>query len=218
VSEVNSLKDTARRRRTRERLMDAAYDLFANHGVTATSIEAIAEEAGFTRGAFYSNFESKTELFFAMANREWDVRLEKLQEAMGEKASPGGGRAALNKDFISEVVRDVFSLLPDDRKWGLIYREFELLALRDPEVAPQFLENYNDFRHALAQVLVNAAQTMGIRFTLEPEEVTRLVMLQYEAAMREAMLSNAPDESAATHKIMLRIIPGLLQQLTEEID
>src|SRR5699024_5681061 len=97
-------KDTARRRRTRERLMDAAYDLFANHGVTATSIDAIAEEAGFTRGAFYSNFESKTELFFAMATRRWDGAREQLHDAMGDNASRVGWRAAVNKDFTSEGV------------------------------------------------------------------------------------------------------------------
>src|SRR5690625_4495962 len=115
--------------------MDAAYELFAENGVHATSIEAIAEAAGFTRGAFYSNFESKSELFFALANREWDTRLEKLREVMDENLQPGGGRAALNWDFISEVINEVFAALPSDRKWGLIYRDRKSTRLNSSHVA-----------------------------------------------------------------------------------
>lgn len=210
-------KETARRRRTRERLMDAAYELFAENGVHATSIEAIAEAAGFTRGAFYSNFESKSELFFALANREWDTRLEKLREVMDENLQPGGGRAALNWDFISEVINEVFAALPSDRKWGLIYREFELLALRDPEVASGFLANYHSFRTALAELLQHSAAKMGLRFTLDAKDVTGLVMLQYESAMLQAMLSGDLDEEQVFNVEILRIMPELLQRLIEEI-
>src|SRR5690625_3547575 len=197
--------------------MDAAYELFAENGVHATSIEAIAEAAGFTRGAFYSNFESKSELFFALANREWEIRLTKLREVMDQNVLPGGGRAALNWDFVSDVISEVFSALPNDRRWGLIYREFELLALRDPEVAPEFLDNYHSFRAALAEVLEHSANKMGLRFTLDAKDVTGLVMLQYESAMLQAMLSGQVDEDTAFNSELLRVMPELLQRLIEEI-
>ena len=62
-------RTSARRERTRERLLDAALALFAEHGVEATSIEAICDGAGFTRGAFYSNFEDKAALIDALSAR-----------------------------------------------------------------------------------------------------------------------------------------------------
>ncbi len=64
---------TARRRQTREesqaetreRLLESASKLFCKHGVEATSIDQVAEEAGYSRGAFYSNFETRDALVCA---------------------------------------------------------------------------------------------------------------------------------------------------------
>ncbi len=61
---------TSRRREaTRQKLLDAAAQVFAEEGLDAASVEAICERAGFTRGAFYSNFETKDELFLELAGR-----------------------------------------------------------------------------------------------------------------------------------------------------
>ncbi|MDN5559707.1 MAG: TetR/AcrR family transcriptional regulator [Ruaniaceae bacterium] len=57
---------TPRREATRRRLVDAAVQEFAAHGIDATSVETICESAGFTRGAFYSNFADKDELVLAI--------------------------------------------------------------------------------------------------------------------------------------------------------
>ena len=70
--------ESARRQKTRARLLDAAFDVFAEHGVRAASVEMITEAAGFTRGAFYSNFSTKEELFFALMEREKTMRIEQL--------------------------------------------------------------------------------------------------------------------------------------------
>ncbi len=57
------------RERTREKLLDAAADAFAEHGFEGASIDDIAARAGFTRGAFYSNFADKTELLVTLCDR-----------------------------------------------------------------------------------------------------------------------------------------------------
>src|SRR6202012_4046402 len=51
---------------TREKMFEAAARIFEDQGIGGASIEAIAAAAGFTRGAFYSNFTSKDELIIAM--------------------------------------------------------------------------------------------------------------------------------------------------------
>ena len=66
---------SARRQATRERLMDAAVELFGERGVLGASVEEICERAGFTRGAFYSNFESMDELFLTLANSVGEARV-----------------------------------------------------------------------------------------------------------------------------------------------
>jgi len=213
---ASEVKETARRRRTRERLMDAAHALFAAQGVNASSIETIAEAAGFTRGAFYSNFESKNELFFAMLRRECDIRIESLREAVAHHI-PDNTSATISPGFISQVITDVFAALPDDRNWELIHSEFELLALRDADAAPEFLAAEERFRSELSEVLVATAKTMGLRFVIDPLIATDLVMMQYKWAVRQAILRHADDTRVETHDVMLETMPTLLAQLLEPI-
>ncbi|WP_269502066.1 TetR/AcrR family transcriptional regulator [Burkholderia sp. IMCC1007] len=61
-----------RRDATRERLIGAARAIFAEKGYAAASVEDIAAAAGHTRGAFYSNFRSKTEMLFELLTRDHD--------------------------------------------------------------------------------------------------------------------------------------------------
>ena len=59
--------------------MDAAFEVFSEVGIHAASVEMIAERADFTRGAFYSNFDTKEELFLALAERGNNERLALLR-------------------------------------------------------------------------------------------------------------------------------------------
>ena len=76
---------TSRRRDlTRQRLLDAAAEVFAEVGLDAASVEAICERAGFTRGAFYSNFDSKDELFLELAGRVAGERVAAVRARVAE--------------------------------------------------------------------------------------------------------------------------------------
>src|SRR3954454_22662684 len=74
--------------RTRERIIDAATRLFLHHGFGATSLERIGAEAGFTRGAVYSNFESKTELGIAVIDDLHAREQRRLAEALARVEDP----------------------------------------------------------------------------------------------------------------------------------
>ena len=209
-------RDTARRRRTRARLMDAAYRLFSEHGVNGTSIEAVADEAGFSRGAFYSNFESKTELFFALAEREKRTRLEDLGQRVTELLRPlreADGKPG--EDVIENVLADVFALQPDNRQWVLMHSEFRLLALRDPSVAPRFLDSQRTFQRQLAAVVEAALGSVGLRTLMEPLHLTRVLVDQYESAMQEALLAGADDPEMAARDTVMKVLPPLVHHLTE---
>lgn len=77
---------SARRRATRERLVDAALTVFAGTGIEGASVEHICEAAGFTRGAFYSNFADKDELLVALIERQ----IAAVTAAIGGGASTPG--------------------------------------------------------------------------------------------------------------------------------
>src|SRR3954462_8690122 len=78
VTQRKRLTREESRAQTRERLIEAAYTVFARDGLEAASIEDVAEVAGYSRGAFYSNFVSKDELVCAILGRE----IQKTNEAL----------------------------------------------------------------------------------------------------------------------------------------
>lgn len=76
------------REQTRERLLEAARKLFVRKGVAATSVEDIAEVAGYTRGAFYSNFGGKLELLLESLRRDEERARASLQVIIEESDTP----------------------------------------------------------------------------------------------------------------------------------
>ncbi|MDT7695335.1 MAG: hypothetical protein QOI75_4702, partial [Pseudonocardiales bacterium] len=115
---------TKRRPETRARLLDAALDTFAETGFHAATIEQICERAGFTRGAFYSNFATKDELFYALFERN----AARVVERMESVAAQVDGALPWSR----QVAELTSSVGPDDRRWFLISTEFTLHAIRNP--------------------------------------------------------------------------------------
>ena len=154
--------ESSRRKKTREKLLQAAYEVFAETGVHAASVEMITERAGFTRGAFYSNFDSKEELFFALAEREMLERFAKLQQGI-DSILPGiDASQSIEILTIEKIVADFLALQMDDRRWTLMQSEFRLNAMRDTEQAPRYLEFERDFRERLAARLDDALASVGL--------------------------------------------------------
>ncbi|GAA0504073.1 hypothetical protein GCM10011581_25580 [Saccharopolyspora subtropica] len=209
-------RETARRARTRERLLDAAYRQFCQHGINGASIEAITDDAGFTRGAFYSNFDSKEELFLALIERENRTRLETLRERFGEAIAPlARVEGKPGPDVLEEVLADIIASQPMDQQWCLLHSEFLLLAMRNPQVAPRFLESARAFHQQLADLLDTALESVGLRFVVDTVDLTQMVVNQAEAAIQEAILSGAEDTDRAARDSIMRILPPLLHSLTE---
>jgi AcrR family transcriptional regulator len=209
-------RETSRRARTRERLMDAAYRQFCEHGINGTSIEAIADDAGFTRGAFYSNFASKEELFFALAERENRLQLENLRDRFDDAVAVLGRTSGKpDPELIEEVIADILAGQPENRQWCLLNSEFRLLAMRDRQVAPRFLESSRAFERELASMVDAALASAGLRFVIEPLHVTRLLINQFESAMEEAILSGAEDAERAARESVMQTLPPLVHSLTE---
>ena len=123
-----------RQQRTREDLVDAAERLFSGQGFHATSLDAVAAEAGYTKGAVYSNFESKEDLFFAVYERRVDARVEQLEHAVRSASSA------------SEAME---GMLPGGRQrpeaddgWLAVFFEFWAHVLRHPELRERFARQH----------------------------------------------------------------------------
>ncbi|MGW7661365.1 TetR/AcrR family transcriptional regulator [Streptomyces sp. NPDC054756] len=138
---------TRRRVRTRANLLDAAFTVFAAKGFGRVSIEEVCEAAGYSRGAFYSNFDSLDELFFALYRQRADLIADQVAGAL---AVDGPG---LDVPAAVDRVTDVLLL---DRDWLLVKTDFLVHAARDPAVAATLLEHRARLRAAIADRLARA--------------------------------------------------------------
>ncbi|MEC3975160.1 TetR/AcrR family transcriptional regulator [Amycolatopsis sp. H20-H5] len=116
------------RERTRDRLLVAAAELFAERGVNGTSVEQIAERAGYTRGAFYGNFEGKPELVAALLRQR---TRQEAEEVAALRAGAGSFAETMDRLRVwnAERARHL-------DQWFALRTELSLYALRNPEARP----------------------------------------------------------------------------------
>ena len=125
---------------TRRKLLESALRIFARDGFEAARLEDIAKESGHTRGAFYANFESKDDLFFALLEEGASRRLKGLQQRL-EKCSSLQDRVKVLRAFYLERAADPQSML-----LGL---EFKLFALRHPKMRARLAAAHQRIRASL---------------------------------------------------------------------
>ncbi len=203
---------TARRHATRERLLDAAFAVFAEQGVHASTVEQIVERAGFTRGAFYSNFTTKEELFAALMEREDGARLAAVEEKF-TALRPHLENVDLDADAIAGLVLDFLVGPFDDHAWAVIYAEFQLLALRDPAFAAIYLEHREEYDTALVPMLERTLQHAGREWAAEPALAVRLLGAVYDDAVRSAILRGSQTyDPAVVRDTIVRVVLALTRR------
>ena len=132
-----------RRQRTRAELVDAAERLFSRQGFHPTSIDAVAAEAGYTKGAVYSNFESKEDLFFAVYERRVDRRVEEMETALRE--------ASTMVETFERMVPGAGRQPEADDGWLAVFFEFWAHVLRHPELKQRFAAQHRRVIEPLAK-------------------------------------------------------------------
>lgn len=140
--------------RTRAQLLEAAAQVFARKGYAGASVEEIAESAGFSTGALYSNFAGKDELFVELLSSRNTSRLAEAAMIASDPAdSLEESRKRLSRFFLEVTDKDR-DLVP-------LQVEFWLYAVRRPEFQEQFAAQSRSYRDALAEVLTNRAKNRG---------------------------------------------------------
>ncbi|ABY24264.1 transcriptional regulator, TetR family [Renibacterium salmoninarum ATCC 33209] len=180
---IGTEKIPRRRSETRKRLLEAAGKILLEHGIQRASIEEICERAGYTRGAFYSNFSSVDDLFFALYDYNVGIYLERLEEALTQPATPTDVR---------EIVSSVLSLLPLGNTWQLLNAEFAAQAMRNPAAAQALAEHRGRLRERLEPMWLAAIKRTGRRPTVPLTTLVRIVMAVYDGAMTHSRFPESP--------------------------
>lgn len=137
------MRVTKRRAETRERLLAAAFRVFAAKGFGQTRIDDVCAAAGFTRGAFYSNFATLDELFFLLYDERAALIADQVTAALTEEPE-----TPLAPSIEAVIARTAATLLLD-RDWLLVKTDFLLHAARNPEVASRLAAHRAQLRAAI---------------------------------------------------------------------
>ena len=133
-----------KRAATQARLLAAASQVFAERGFGRATVEDVCERAGFSRGAFYSNFDSLDGLFFALYSSWSSELIAAVRQAVD---------LAPSELSLRELIDQVISVLPVNRRIHLLNLEFAAHALRHPEVGIALAGSRRRLREALMPVL-----------------------------------------------------------------
>jgi AcrR family transcriptional regulator len=154
-------RHSEKRGTARERLLDAAAEVFAERGFRAASVEDIASAAGLTKGAVYWNFDSKEAVFFALIEERVDRRARELM-GVTEHAPRETATAPV-------VSRGVSSFADEQQALVLLLQEYWSLAVRDPSLRDAYVKRQHALRERLAEALEARHRTTGVPLTFSSE-------------------------------------------------
>jgi len=191
---------SARRTRTRQRLMASAVAVFAERGVIGSSVEEICEAAGFTRGAFYSNFADKDELVLAMIEQSVAEEYAAAAEAVTElKAQPARLAAA---DLVAQVLDRLNHGGRSDRTNLLAQRELLLYAARVPELRAPYQAFADACRAQVDTLVTDALAFTELEFTVPLDVALDLLMATHDHMQQTALFTGRLDPGAMHALIM----------------
>lgn len=213
VGRVTTAAVSSRRAATQDKLIDAAVSAFAEKGVLGASVEEICERAGFTRGAFYSNFDSKDELCIAVLERKGHEMLHAATQATAQV--PG---EPIELRSVDDVIRRAVTVFqaghPHEREWMMARSELQLYALRNPSIREPLQLVERSLAELLSQAITSAVERQGATLRVPTEMLLTLLEGYYEAlSMRALMEDRSQDdprwaEQLATLVRILIYFPG----------
>lgn len=183
---------------TQEHLIEAARCLFVQHGVGGASIRAIAEEAGYSQGAFYSNFTSKEGVLLELLRRHMSEEVRRL-DAVLETAGASG-------DVLSSLDRWAETLTAE-ADWWMLAIELQLHAHRSPAFAAEYLPVLEAYQAELSRIITHLFNRLDRPLPADPRALAAvLVAVAHGLALQS--IGRAPDPIGPMVMVVLRSLLG----------
>ena len=185
-----------RREQVRTRVLEAAAAVVAERGLTGATLDQVAAAAGFTKGAVYSNFASKDELFLALLEQQVAARVEGVEQALRDATDLPTALAAVGRD-----------LARPDPVGQLLFVEFWQRAVRDPEVRAPFVAFRRALRARIAAVVDEVLRTRAAAPGWDADSLALVVMALANGLALEAL----PDPDAVPADLVPRVLGALAE-------
>ncbi|EPQ78322.1 TetR/AcrR family transcriptional regulator [Mycobacterium marinum] len=187
---------TKRRAETRARLVDAAFRVFADKGFGHVRIEDVCAAAGYTRGAFYSQFDSLEELFFTLYDQRATLISEQVGTAMASVDDPTD---------VPGTVDRIASTLLLDRDWLLIKTDFLMHAARHPDLAQRLAAHRAQLRAAVEGRLAGSDVELPAAIG-SVADAARAVVAAYDGVSIQLLLDGDQDAARAWLSQLLGVV------------
>jgi AcrR family transcriptional regulator len=192
--------------RTRASLLESAEKVFARRGMEHASIDEVAQAAGFTKGAFYANFESKEELFLAMLDRHFAEHAERIDRTMATDQEPEEQAREGGVGFMREIA--------SDPEWERLFFEFAAYAARNDTFRAELVARYRGLRDRMAELYERRAGELGVEPPIPVEQIATMTFAMANGVALQKLLDPdaVPEDLYAT---MLVAFFGGLRAMVE---
>lgn len=197
---------SVRRAQTRDRVISAAIEVFSERGVQAASVEEICERAGFTRGAFYSNFDSKIDVCVAIL----ELQIEQARQAAIQAISSFDAGKTDLESLINGAVAVFVEVAGLEMSQVLVLSEMRLWAAREPELRVVFRKLRETHDALFAELIEQRVASHGCRLVLPVSEVLAVLRSVHDDnVIDQARDTNTVDQHKTAH-VMAAVLRGLI--------
>ncbi|HEX4493733.1 MAG TPA: TetR/AcrR family transcriptional regulator [Acidimicrobiia bacterium] len=200
---LEPLTPERRREMTRSHLLEAAAEVFQEHGFHGATLDEVARRAGFTKGAVYSNFKNKDDLFLAVM----DDRIERQFAVAAEVLESGSHDEAEQRSRVEELLHSRTFFWDEAR--SALYLEFILYARRNPDAAEKLRASIRRARQMTVD-LIDAETAAGGAPARRPHEQVALLS---QAIFDGIGLLRLIDPSAVTDETMDTVLGFLYDSM-----
>ena len=190
---------------TREKLLEVATRLFVEKGYGGTSLRDIAEQAGFTQGAFYSNFESKEALLLEMLRRHMQREALQLAELVGN--------ANKGMEHVLDDLQSWASTIDTDVAWSMLSIELQLHAQRSTVFAQAYQAVWEEHKAVLAHWIEKIFAGYKAQMPAKAESMASALM----ALAHGLALQRAATGAGASGSVIALMLRGLVALGREEV-
>ncbi len=184
---------------TRERLLAAAERVLARHGYGGASIDLVTAEAGYSKGAIYSNFESKEAVF-----------LELLRVYMERDTAELGRIVSLAPHRLSAALSAWLETMHADSDCPLLMTELRLHARRNPVFAERYYALQDQQTRALARILERFFEAQSVPLPMDPLDLAGSM-----TALAHGLTLQHPQTEPGAPSVAARVIGAMLKLLTQ---
>jgi AcrR family transcriptional regulator len=180
---------------TRQSLLRSAAKLFCRQGLEGSSVEQVAKEAGYTKGAFYANFKSKEELFLVMLDERFSDQLDRIDSMLSGEEEPGEEARHAAQDFIR-------SFRGED-EWRRLYFEFVSYAMRNEEFRQELATRHRALRARLTEIYRRWSGDFAAEPPIPVEDVAAMTDFMADGFLLDQLIDPELDEDLYSTMLLI---------------